>query len=974
MQTVILYKNTGTFFLIFFLSFFLNAQEPLSIHLTEKDGLPDVEFYDLLEDDKGFIWLAADKGLYKYDGRTYKLFEHPQKRGRSLFSLKKDAKGRVWCNNLAGQFFYAEDDKLILFKNFQEINTLVDYYLLKNYLVIINSNNITFVNITTKKVDRIIKNTESIDATELNSYLNDIHFSSKNNIYKINDIKDSLNLVSKIAIKDNFLRGRKIGFKLNNKEYVLEQNENKLLVHIEALKNNRKVKFPNKINGVLINKVVVIKNTLFIITSKGVYLTTIIKNQLIIKGIYFKDNFLTDVIEDKNGNYWFSTLKDGVYIVSNNEIKNYNNISDKIVLTEKKDHKTIFLASANNFVYEYYLPQNKIRQLKVNTNTTIKTLFYNSKNNSLLIGSSNSSVVYHLKTDKFELLERNAAWKTVDFIKDDTYLISNPNNFSEFNLSTNQQKVLVEKRAYAALYNMEENTYYATMIDGFLNYNIATKAATYLLYNDKRVYGSKLFKLKNGSIWVATHNKGLLAYKNGRFIDSLVLENGLASNVINQIKGFNNELWISTDKGLQQYNTTNKVLKTLTKVDGLKSYATDNITILDSLVFLTTNKGLLSFNKNKVFKEHKKPILYFTELTINDSIKKIPNNIEFIQKQSEFKVAFNSNGFQSKKNTEYEYFLEGLSNSWTKIDAGINFVNFNSLPSGNFLLKVRAKNRYQHNYSKEITLPIKVIKPFYKTFWFLIIVLATVVYLIFRYFKKQNIRLRKEQKIALEKAEISKELVFSQLENLRSQMNPHFIFNALNSIQDFIILNEKKLARQYLVKFAKLIRIYLEHSQQEKISLAEEIKALQLYLELEKDRFNDDFNFDISIDTQLNLEDTFIPSLLLQPYIENALKHGLLHKKENKILTISFKKNTDLNSLNCIIQDNGIGREASFVINKKRTAKPTPFATSANQKRINLLNLANPTIKAKLKIDIEDLYENEVAAGTKIKIQIPLKY
>ena len=121
-------KHLFLLFLLFFASLFINAQEPLSIHLTEKDGLPDIEFYDLLEDDNGIIWLAADKGLYKYNGKTYELLEHPLKRGRSLFSLKKDEKGRIWCNNLAGQFFYIENDKLILFKNFAEINTFCLLY------------------------------------------------------------------------------------------------------------------------------------------------------------------------------------------------------------------------------------------------------------------------------------------------------------------------------------------------------------------------------------------------------------------------------------------------------------------------------------------------------------------------------------------------------------------------------------------------------------------------------------------------------------------------------------------------------------------------------------------------------------------------------------------------------------------------------------------------------------------------------
>tara|TARA_R110002049_G_scaffold293462_1_gene478485 strand:- start:4047 stop:6950 length:2904 start_codon:yes stop_codon:yes gene_type:complete len=965
-------KHLFLLLLIFFASIFINAQEPLSIHLTEKDGLPDIEFYDLLEDDNGIIWLAADKGLYKYNGRTYELLEHPLKRGRSLFSLKKDEKGRIWCNNLAGQFFYIENDKLILFKNFEEINTLVDFYLFKNHLIVFYIANIKIVDITTKKTIRTLYNTEGINTEMLNKEFKNFYFSSNNEIFKIDNLDQEPEFISKIIRKNNFIRCKRIGFKIYEKEYVFEQNEQELLINIVALHKDKNIsiKFPKYLNGIQIHKIVVFRNQLFMLSNKGVYLATINNNTLIIKNKYFINSFLTDVILDNNNNYWFSTLNNGIFIVTNNELKNYNNLLDKIVLTEKKNANTLFLANDNGFVFEYQLNTNKLRKLKYASNTPIKTFFFNADKENLIIGSSNFTANYNLKKDKADVFKNLGAIKSIDFIKNDTYLLSTPNDFSELNLKTKKLNPIVSKRSYAALFSEKENKYYATMIDGFLEYNLKDKKATYILYNNKRIYASKLAKLANGSIWIATHNKGLLNLKNNVFVDSLVLENGLASNVISQIKAHKNELWIATDKGLQKYNSKNKSLQTLTKADGLNSYAIDHITILDSLLFLTTNKGLLSFNEYKVFKNRKVPALYFTNLIVNDSIQKNIHKIEVTEQESDFRIEFNNNGFQSNENTIYEYLLEGFSTKWIVVDEGINFVNFNTLPAGTFTFKLRAKNKYDAVYSDEITLPIQVNKPFYKTFLFLSLLIFLVVLLIYIYFKKQNSRLQKEQNIALEKANISKELVFSQLENLRSQMNPHFIFNALNSIQDFIILNEKKLARQYLVKFSKLIRIYLEHSQQNEVTLVEEIKALQLYLELEKDRFNDDFKFHISIDENLKIDQILIPSLLLQPYVENALKHGLLHKLDNKKLLISFLTDKNSSQLICVIEDNGIGRIASAEINKKKKATHTSFATSANQKRINLLNLANNT---NLKIEIQDLYEAEIASGTKITIKIPLK-
>jgi LytS/YehU family sensor histidine kinase len=222
----------------------------------------------------------------------------------------------------------------------------------------------------------------------------------------------------------------------------------------------------------------------------------------------------------------------------------------------------------------------------------------------------------------------------------------------------------------------------------------------------------------------------------------------------------------------------------------------------------------------------------------------------------------------------------------------------------------------------------------------------------------------------LQKELISKKLVLSQLEALRSQMNPHFIFNALNSIQEYIVFNNKELASSYLIKFSRLIRIYLEHSQQNEIVLKEEISALKIYLELEKVRFEDVLDYDLQIDESLSLEQIKIPSLFIQPYVENAIKHGLLHKLNDRMLKVTFRRGNNEGYLICTIEDNGIGRSASLEINKNKTVQHQSFATSANEKRLELINLDRAE---KIVVEIVDLYSNNnESKGTKVIIKIPL--
>lgn len=260
-------------------------------------------------------------------------------------------------------------------------------------------------------------------------------------------------------------------------------------------------------------------------------------------------------------------------------------------------------------------------------------------------------------------------------------------------------------------------------------------------------------------------------------------------------------------------------------------------------------------------------------------------------------------------------------------------------------------------------------------FIFSMIALVLLIITTLLYYSRMKVK-KKEELLALELQETQKRLTLekqyrkSEIKTLRSQMNPHFIFNALNSIQDYIIQNEQKLARTYLVKFSRLIRMYLEHSQQDSVSLTEELTALELYLELEKARFEDSFTYEIEATSITNTETVQLPSFLVQPYVENAIKHGLLHRKENKKLHITFELDKTKKLLFCIIEDNGIGREASAEINSRKLFKPKSFSSEANDKRIELLNT---TRNHPIELQIHDVLNSEKEVeGTIVSLKIPL--
>ncbi|MEQ8471746.1 MAG: histidine kinase [Marinoscillum sp.] len=216
--------------------------------------------------------------------------------------------------------------------------------------------------------------------------------------------------------------------------------------------------------------------------------------------------------------------------------------------------------------------------------------------------------------------------------------------------------------------------------------------------------------------------------------------------------------------------------------------------------------------------------------------------------------------------------------------------------------------------------------------------------------------------------EIEQQYRASELKALRSQMNPHFMFNALNSIQEYIMLNEKKLAGKYLGKFADLMRTYLNHSQRKSVSVQDEVDALKLYLELEKLRFEDTLNYEVFVDPEIDPEDSKLPALLIQPFVENALKHGLLHQHGQRILQVKFS--VEGRSLLCEIIDNGIGRKASEAINHSRNSVHHSYATGAIKERIDLINYALIEQVTEVTNDLVDA--QGVPIGTHVMIKIPL--
>lgn len=256
-----------------------------------------------------------------------------------------------------------------------------------------------------------------------------------------------------------------------------------------------------------------------------------------------------------------------------------------------------------------------------------------------------------------------------------------------------------------------------------------------------------------------------------------------------------------------------------------------------------------------------------------------------------------------------------------------------------------------------------------------LVVAVSIVTSVLFYSSKQKQKRKAELAIVeLESSQkqlaLEKQYQDSELKALKAQMNPHFIFNVLNSIQEYIVLNNKALASDYLSMFSHLIRSYLDQSGKKSISLQEESETLDRYLQLEALRFGEDFSMRLEIDEALDKEIIKIPPMIIQPYVENGIKHGLFNKKGTKLLEILIEKKNE-NILRCVIQDNGIGRQAAAKIKASKPSMHESFALGATQSRIELYNQQS-TIQ--ITIEVTDLYDKENrAVGTKVDLLIPIQ-
>jgi ligand-binding sensor domain-containing protein len=433
-----------------------------------------------------------------------------------------------------------------------------------------------------------------------------------------------------------------------------------------------------------------------------------------------------------------------------------------------------------------------------------------------------------------------------------------------------------------------------------------------------------------------------------------------------------NELWVGTNQGLNRVNLAEykkigqKKITPFGKREGFSGVECNSGSFLDkdgSIWFATVN-GLIKYDPKEYIENKSESKISLTDFRIfyNDTI--LTNGMHL--RHSDNNITFNYSGIclTNPDKVLYSYILEGFQNHWSP-PSEERSATFSNLPPGTYTFKVKSSNNEGFWNNLPATFTFTIDRPFWKNWWFIISSsLFFIVALVFtiRY------RIRQIKTREIHKTELNKKIANIESQALRAQMNPHFIFNTLSSIQHYISNNDTDAALKYLSKFAKLMRRIMDNSKQQMIPVAEEINALNLYLELEVMRFANKFQYDIIVDDSIDQNYDRIPSMLIQPYVENSIIHGLLPKPGAGKISIKMKRQGD--TILCIIQDNGIGREKSNEFKKNRVQQHKSMGMSITQERLDILN---SSLNSNLNAEIIDIYEDGVAAGTKVSLVIPLE-
>jgi len=466
---------------------------------------------------------------------------------------------------------------------------------------------------------------------------------------------------------------------------------------------------------------------------------------------------------------------------------------------------------------------------------------------------------------------------------------------------------------------------------------------------------------KTGRIWAC--GQGLYQYdeENDQFNRMNLRSPFNTLEIYQLLPEGNNALWLLTERGLCKYQIDKEWLTDFSVFISLR-FKDDKSAICrlkDGRIALGGENGIAVIDPDLLGFQHSFPRIFLTHFEVQNQV--YFNNVADMEEivlpynKNFFTIHYGTDRFESGISYTYFFKLEGFDIDWKPLSSLQGAVDFTNVPPGKYTFRMRAGDDFGNMGNEETKLVLVIMSPWWKQWWFIVgtglFVILVAAFLWRRYLL--------ELSLSYQNIELNQKL-------LRLQMNPHFIFNSLTAIQNYIYSHQSQLAGEFLSDFARLIRLILDNSRHEFISLEKEIETLQLYMQLQTMRFNNGFDFSVDIDPDIIPEITLVPPMLAQPFLENAIEHGIMKKKERGYIKVKYTYYGQ--TIRFEITDNGIGLTASG--KQKNTAGIAHESVSIEicKERLTLLHKRNRT---KINFTIEEISEDNQITGTRVVFDIP---
>lgn len=946
--------NKLFFLLLFcFTCITLDAQEFSYTNYTIEDGLPSNEVYSLLEDSKGYIWIGTDRGVCRFNGYEFENFTtYDGLPDNTIFNFYEDYKGRIWFYTFNGEIGFFFEEKFYNISLLEESKFLIDGIF-------------------------VSENDEVSIAFE---GMNIVEFSLSNNQLKAN----SINIKGSVRrYKKRDLDGSLEQFEKNTKE-TIERIKNDLSFYKNTKSYSLKIapntfcELTKEFNYCLVmdslkNIVYSIKLDEDIERFTGIgrveeywYLTTTGNKILKFQYGLFNEPFETidlgsyipsKVLVDDFGGMWVSTLNRGVIYAPNTEVKMHrvkpSIVGDGLVQFKKNESIELFLNK-----------NHELHRSSLRDKSNFPTISYDLRREGIHMFNSDFIVFGRDQGDLF-----NRFGNRIDQLANDSILTLFYQGMTTLSVTkngdvvagrlrsiiVNNEEIQCEQLRRPVAIEIEGDTIWVGDFNGLFAFSLSRKKI--IQFKKPRLLEnrvSKLGMLKNILI-IGTRGEGLLLKTNNELIQ-LTKADGISDNSITSIEtNGENTIWIAGNNGVTKITiTATDPLKysilNIGKEDGILSREIRGLQLFKDSLYILTEFSIYQLHED--YKVNKvQPKFYIKSLFVNNQEHDFSKKIELNYTQNNIEFKFEGLYFKNNSDLVYEYSLDNGS-TWTATQN--RFVIFKDLPPGNYSFRIRTVTS-KGEKSNERNIKFIISPPFWRTwlFYLLIALLAGLILLV-------------SAKIYVRQVKLKSTILESELKALRSMMNPHFTFNSINSIQHFIVQKDTKGALDFTSKFAGLIRMILSNSANEFITVQKELDALRLYMEIEQTRLDAKFTFQIIVAKSIDPDFEKIPSMILQPYVENALWHGIMNKEGEGRIEIGIEANKK--GVFCYVEDDGVGRKRANEFKGKLKADRKSLGMSLTKERLELLRKSSGR---NMDVTVVDLYDaNNLGIGTRVEINI----